>query len=100
MKNANMTTATPPHTHSNRVSRLIGFAADESRHSVQQFKHGAVLCKDVISTKYLLQHSRRNGCGNKISKQLYKNTFTLQRSRKNEKKTGKVFNMRREEHHF
>ena len=45
MKNANMTTTATPHTHSNRVARLIGFAADESRHSVQQFKHGAVLCK-------------------------------------------------------
>lgn len=42
--NANIMMVTP-HTHSNRVARLIGFAADESRHSIQQFKHGAVLCK-------------------------------------------------------
>jgi len=32
-------------THSNKMARLAGFAADESRLSVQQFKHGAVLCK-------------------------------------------------------
>ena len=44
MKNANITMVTQ-HSHSNRVARLIGFAADESRHSIQQFKHGAVLCK-------------------------------------------------------
>lgn len=32
-------------THSNKIARLTGFAAEESRNSVQQFKHGAVLCK-------------------------------------------------------
>lgn len=32
-------------THSNKIARLVGFAAEESRNSVQQFKHGAVLCK-------------------------------------------------------
>lgn len=33
------------HSHSNKIARLVGFAAEESRNSVQQFKHGAVLCK-------------------------------------------------------
>ena len=32
-------------THSNKIARLVGFAAEASRNSVQQFKHGAVLCK-------------------------------------------------------
>jgi len=36
---------THPQTHSNKIARLVGFAAEESRNSVQQFKHGAVLCK-------------------------------------------------------
>jgi len=33
-----------PH-HSNKIARLASFAADESRLSIQQFKHGAILCK-------------------------------------------------------
>lgn len=33
------------HSHSNKIARLVGFAAEESRNSIQQFKHGAVLCK-------------------------------------------------------
>ena len=32
-------------THSNKIARLVGFAAEESRNSVQHFKHGAVMCK-------------------------------------------------------
>jgi deoxycytidylate deaminase len=35
----------PSQHHSNKIARLAGFAADESRLSVQQFKHGAILCK-------------------------------------------------------
>ena len=38
-------TQQPQPNHSNKVARLAGFAADESRLSIQQFKHGAILCK-------------------------------------------------------
>jgi hypothetical protein len=40
-----MITHSHSHSHSNKIARLVGFAAEESRNSVQQFKHGAVLCK-------------------------------------------------------
>lgn len=48
-----------PHSHSNKIARLVGFAAEESRNSAQQFKHGAVLCKG--GKKYVAVTTRIRG---------------------------------------
>lgn len=45
MNAATTTTGIRSHSHSNKIARLVAFAAEASRNSVQQFKHGAVMCK-------------------------------------------------------
>jgi deoxycytidylate deaminase len=86
-----------PH-YSNKVARLAGFAADESRLSIQQFKHGAILCKSGKSYRrniccsihaemgtvtkflnsYIKIHATRNS--NKIKRKLNKFSICVVRS--------------------